>query len=267
MSTIVEEKTLSEENPLLTSGTNVPLALHASSDHYEIVIKPSKSLLDIDWRAMWEYRDMLRFLVIRDFVSKYKQTILGPLWFIIQPLLMTLVFTVIFGTVAGISTDGLPKTLFYLCGMLGWNYFAQCFTATSQNLIVNADLFRKVYFPRIIVPASVVISNLLAFGIQFGTFVAFWVYFKFATDASGEFGLSPLAWMFPLLVLQTGAFSLGVGLWMSALTAKYRDLHNVSQFIIQVWMYITPVIYPLSEISEKYRWAVNLNPMTTIVES
>ncbi len=210
---------------------------------------------------------MLRFLVIRDFVSKYKQTILGPLWFIIQPLFMTLVFTVIFGRVAGIPTDGLPQVLFYLCGMLGWTYFAQCFSATSSNLLVNAALFRKVYFPRIIVPASVIISNLIAFAIQLATFIAFWIYFKYFTDAADRFHLSPWVWLFPLLVLQTGALSFGIGLWMSALTAKYRDLHNISGFIIQAWMYVTPVIYPLSQIPENYRWLINLNPMATIVES
>jgi len=234
---------------------------------YEIIIRPTKSWLAIDWFAIWEYRDMLRFLVIREFISKHKQTILGPVWYIIQPLLMTLVFTVIFGKVAGISTDGLPKTLFYLCGMLAWGYFAQCFQGTSTNLLVNANLFRKVYFPRIIVPASVVISNIIVFGIQLLTFLAFWMYFKFYTGSSDTFFISKWAWLFPLLLLQTSALSLGVGLWMSALTAKYRDLHNMSQFIIQAWMYVTPVIYPLSEIPEQWRWLVNMNPMTTIVES
>ena len=234
---------------------------------YEIIIRPTKSWFAIDWFAIWEYRDMLRFLIIRDFVSKHKQTILGPLWYIIQPLLMTLVFTVIFGKVAGISTDGLPKVLFYLCGMLAWGYFAQCFQSTSTNLLVNANLFRKVYFPRVIVPASVVFSNLIIFAIQLLTFSAFWAYYKLHAETADSFFLSKWVWIFPLLVLQTSALSLGVGLWMSALTAKYRDLHNMSQFIIQAWMYVTPVIYPLSQIPEKWRWAINMNPMTTIVES
>ena len=245
-----------------------PPSIHTTHPHdFEVVIKPTKSWFAIDWIGIWEYRDMLRFLVIRDFVSKYKQTILGPLWFIIQPLFMTLVFTVIFGRVAGISTDELPQTLFYLCGMLGWTYFAQCFQATSSNLLVNAGLFRKVYFPRVIVPMSVVISNLIAFTIQLVTFAAFWIFFKLFTQASDNFHLSGYAWLFPLLVLQTGALSLGVGLWMSALTAKYRDLHNVSAFIIQAWMYVTPVIYPLSQIPETWRWVININPMATVVES
>lgn len=232
----------------------------------ETIIRPSKSWLEIDAKGIWEYRDMLRFLVIRDFVSKYKQTILGPAWFVIQPLFMTLVFTVIFGNVAGLSTDGLPKPLFYLCGMLGWTYFATCFQGTSTNLITNANLYRKVYFPRVVIPISIVISNLLAFAIQLITFIVFWIYFKYFSSASDTFALKSSILFLPLLILQTAALSLGVGLWMSALTAKYRDLQQLSAFIIQAWMYLTPVIYPLSSISENKRWLAELNPMAMIVE-
>ncbi|HBR94343.1 MAG TPA: ABC transporter permease [Opitutae bacterium] len=258
-----DKKTPAQSSRQQHGNSSTPL----TEDGSTLIIRPHRSWLSIDWHGLWEYRDMLRFLIIRDFVSKYKQTVLGPAWFVIQPLFMTLVFTVIFGKVAGISTDGLPQTLFYLSGLLGWNYFAQTFLATSSNLIVNANLFRKVYFPRIIVPASVTISNLIAFTIQLITFGAFWIYFKYFTEAANTFAFSPWAWLFPVLVLQTGALSLGIGLWMSALAAKYRDLHNVSNFIIQAWMYITPVIYPLSSIPEHWRWVVNLNPMTTVVES
>lgn len=234
---------------------------------YELVIRPNRSWMHVDWAGIWEYRDMLFFLVHRDFTAKYKQTLLGPAWFILQPLFMTLVFTVIFGNFAKISTDGLPPTLFYLSGLLAWTYFSTTLTTTSATFITNAKLFGKVYFPRMVVPLSVVISNLLAFALQLATFLAFWVYFKFFTASSGQFHLSPQVWLFPLLVLQTGALSLGAGLWMSALTAKYRDLHHMTPFLVQLWMYGTTVIYPLSVVPEKWRWAVNLNPMTAVVES
>ncbi|MEQ9822930.1 MAG: ABC transporter permease [Puniceicoccaceae bacterium] len=233
----------------------------------EVVIRPSRSWFQLDLQALWHYRDMLRFLVMRDFVSKYKQTILGPAWFVIQPLLMTLVFTVIFGRVAGLSTDGLPQPLFYLCGMLGWTYFSTCFQGTSTQLITNANLYRKVYFPRMVVPISVVVSNLIAYAIQLVTFLCFWGYYRFFTHAGDTFGMDWTLAFLPLVILQTAAFSLGVGLWMSALTAKYRDLQQISAFLIQVWMYVTPVIYPTSVIPEQLRWLVFLNPMAAIVEA
>lgn len=233
----------------------------------EVVIRPSKSWFSIDLRGLWEYRDMLRFLIIRDFISKYKQTILGPLWFILQPLFMTVVFTVIFGRVAGIPTDDLPPFLFYLCGLLCWTYFQSSFTATAGNLVVNAALFRKVYFPRIIVPLSTVFSNLIAFGIQLLTFAAFWVYFKFGTEAADLFHLQPAVALFPLLVLQTALIALGIGLWMSALSAKYRDLHHLTAFIAQALLYLTPIIYPISQIPERFHPLVNLNPLAAVAES
>ena len=233
----------------------------------EIVIKPSTSWFSIDWQGMWEYRDMLRFLIVRDFISKYKQTILGPLWFIIQPLFMTVIFTVIFGRVAGISTDGLPPFLFYLCGQLGWTYFQASFTATAGNLVVNAALFRKVYFPRIIVPLSTVFSNLIAFSIQFVTFSVFWLYFKFGTNLGDSFSLQGSVALFPLLLLQTMAIALGAGLWMSALSAKYRDLHHMTGFIAQALLYLTPIIYPMSQVPARYHTLVNLNPLASVVES
>lgn len=234
---------------------------------HEVVIRPSKSWFVTDWRGIWEYRDMLRFLVMRDFISRYKQTLLGPLWYIIQPLFMTVVFTVIFGRLAGIPTDGLPPFLFYLCGQLGWMYFQTCFTATAGNLITNAALFRKVYFPRVIVPLSVILSNLIAFGIQLVTFLLFWAYFKFLTPAGANFSMQGSIIFFPLLVLQTGAISLGAGLWMSALSAKYRDLHHMTQFISQGLLYLSPIIYPISQVPENFRWLVNLNPLAAVIES
>jgi lipopolysaccharide transport system permease protein len=237
-----------------------------ASTPYEITLRPDTSWLAIELKGIWHYRDLLSLLVWRDFVSKYKQTILGPLWFIIQPLLMTLVFTVIFGKIAGLSTDGLPPVLFYLCGQLGWNYFAQNFNSTSATLINNAGLFSKVYFPRLVVPLSALVSNLFAFFIQAVTFAAFFVYFKYILK-SGTFGFNWHIVFLPLLVVQIAALSLGVGLLCSALSAKYRDLTHASNLLIQIWMYATPVIYPLSKFPLHWRWIAALNPMTFIIES
>lgn len=234
---------------------------------YQLVIRPSQSWLRIDYRSLWQYRDLLLLLVRRDFVSKYKQTVLGPAWFILQPLLTTLVFTVIFGGLARLSTDGVPPVLFYLCGLTAWSYFAQSVTSTSSTFVSNAHLFGKVYFPRLIVPLSSVLSNLLAFAIQLATFLAVYAYFKLVTAAGATFGPRPELLLFPLLVVQIAMLSLGVGLWMSALTAKYRDFAHLSGFMIQLWMYATPVIYPLSVVPEKWRWVAVLNPMTVPVES
>jgi lipopolysaccharide transport system permease protein len=238
----------------------------AQSTPFEIVLRPDAGWRSLELASLWQYRDLLSLLVWRDFVSKYKQTILGPLWFIIQPLCLTLVFTVIFGKIARLSTDGLPPVLFYLCGQLGWNYFAQNFSSNSATFVNNAGLFGKVYFPRLVVPLAALVSNLFAFAIQSATFVCFYIYFKYGRGAGG-FGMDWHVILLPLLVLQTAVLSLGVGLVMSALTAKYRDLTHLSALIIQVWMYATPVIYPLSEFPVQWRWAAALNPMTPIVEA
>jgi len=232
---------------------------------FEIVLRPETGWRGIELAGLWRYRDLLSLLVWRDFVSKYKQTILGPLWFIIQPLSMTLVFAVVFGRIAGLSTDGLPPVLFYLCGQLGWNYFAQNLSSTSATFVVNAALFSKVYFPRLVIPLAAVISNLFAFGIQVAMFVCFYAYFKYARGVAG-FGMQWQVIVLPLLVLQTAILSLGVGLILSALTAKYRDLTHLSALIVQIWMYATPVIYPLSKVPPRWQWIALLNPMTPIVE-
>jgi lipopolysaccharide transport system permease protein len=234
-------------------------------EQFEIVLKPDAGWRSLQLASIWQYRDLLSLLVWRDFVSKYKQTILGPLWFIIQPLSMTLVFTVIFGKVAGLSTDGVPPVLFYLCGQLGWNYFAQNFSSNSATFVANAGLFGKVYFPRLVVPLAALVSNLFAFLIQAATFACFYIYFKYGRGAPG-FGMDWHVILLPLLVLQTAILSLGVGLVISALTAKYRDLTHVTALLIQVWMYATPVIYPLSAFPPQWRWVALLNPMTPIVE-
>lgn len=232
----------------------------------ELIIEPTSGWHRLNWRELLHYRDLLLLLVRRDFVSKYKQTILGPLWFIIQPLMTTLVFTVIFGRVAKISTDELPQMLFYLCGMLGWQYFAECIRGTSATFVVNQGIFGKVYFPRLVVPVAVVTSNLLAFAIQFATFTAFWVYFRFFTSANVVCSFWSIFFV-PLLIIQQAALGLGVGLWLSSLTAKYRDFMHLTGFLTQLWMYATPVVYPLSVIPEKWRWVSVMNPMTQVVES
>src|SRR6516164_6374499 len=238
-----------------------------ASSNYEIVIRPTRGWLQLNLGEIWQYRDLLFLLVHRDFVAKYKQTILGPAWFVLQPLLTTVVFSIVFGEIAKIPTDDLPRMLFYLAGLLGWNYFAQTFQSTSATLVANAGIFGKVYFPRLVVPLSAIISNLFAFALQLATLLAVWIYFKLFTGAGELFGFSVgIVWL-PLVLLQVAALSLGVGLWISALTAKYRDFTFLSGFIIQIWMYATPVIYPLSQIPERWRWLAVLNPMTMPVEA
>lgn len=234
---------------------------------YGFIIEPSKGWLRIDWRSIFHYRDLLWLLVRRDFVSQFKQSVLGPLWFIIQPLLTTVVFTVVFGKVAKIPTDGQPPILFYLCNMMAWGYFSGCLGYTSNIFLGYANIFGKVYFPRLIVPLSVVFSRLIAFGIQLGTFLSFWIYFKFFTASGVDIHLSPWIVILPLLLLQIAALGLGTGLCIAALTTRYRDLAFLAGFLTQLWMYATPVVYPLSEIPERWRFWVALNPMTEVVES
>lgn len=233
----------------------------------EFIIEPTSSWFHVPWREIVRYRDLLFLLVRRDFVAQYKQTILGPLWFVIQPLLTTVVFTVIFSKVAKIPTDQLPPMLFYLCGMLGWNYFARCMGGTSSTFVGNAGLFGKVYFPRLVVPLAVVLSQLMSFAIQLVTFLCFWLWFKFLTASGSSFALTSYLFALPLLLLQTAAIGLGVGLWMSSLTAKYRDFGHLAGFLTQLWMYATPVVYPLSAVPERWRWVASLNPMTGIIEA
>ena len=193
-----------------------------------------------------------------------KQTVLGPLWFILQPLLTTLTFTVVFGNIAQLSTDGLPKILFYLSGVTAWNYFADCLTKTSETFVANASIFGKVFFPRLAVPVSIVISNLIRFGIQVALFLAFYFYFL----ASGApIRPTQALWLMPLLVLIMATLGLGLGIIVSSMTTKYRDLRFLVQFGVQLLMYTTPVIYPLSALPDRYRWIVVANPMTPVIET
>ena len=227
------------------------------------IIRARRGWFDINYSELWSYRDLILLFVRRDFVAFYKQTILGPLWFLIQPLFTTLVFTVIFGKVAQISTDGLPQILFYMAGITVWNYFANCLTQTSNTFVTNAGIFGKVYFPRLTVPISVVITNLITFAIQFGLFLVFLLYFYV-----GGSSIQPNLWILltPLLLIQMATLGLGIGIVVSSLTTKYRDLTFAVGFGVQLFMYATPIVYPLSQIPAKWHWLVALNPMVSIVE-
>ncbi len=232
-----------------------------------VILRPNQSWLQVDWRGIIQYSDLLWELVMRDFTAKYKQTLLGPLWSIINPLLTTMVFTLLFGRVMKVSTSGIPPLLFYLCSLLGWTYFANVLGATGTSLTGNARIFSKVYFPRLVPPLAVTISNLVGFVIQFLFFCIAYVYFKFFTDTGAQLTMGPWVFLFPVLIVHMAILGLGVGLVISALTAKYRDLNHLTVLLVQLWMYATPVIYPLSKIPERWRWISQLNPMTAVVEA
>jgi len=232
---------------------------------WDEIIRPKRGWFDINLSELWRYRDLVMMFVKRDFVSIYKQTILGPLWYILQALFTTLMFTIVFGKIAKLSTDGIPPILFYLSGVVCWNYFSQCLTKTSSTFIANANIFGKVYFPRLTVPVSTVISNLIGFAIQLVILICFILYYKFQGIVSINFNLTLL--MFPFLVILMAALSLGIGIIISSLTTKYRDLQQVVIFGVQLLMYATPVIYPLSSLGGNFRLMVLLNPMTAIVET
>ena len=236
------------------------------NDDWALIIRPRTGLFDLHLEDVWRYRDLLWMFVRRDFVAVYKQTILGPLWFIIQPLLTTLIFTVIFSGVAKIPTDGYPPLLFYLAGTTPWNYFAACLTKTSNTFVSNAPIFGKVYFPRLIVPLSIVVSTIIQFGIQFLLFVGFLIYFlSTGTGLTPQWGWIPV--LTPLLVLLMAALGLGAGIVVSSLTTKYRDFTFLITFGVQLLMYATPVIYPSSAVPAKWRWVVDMNPMSAPIEA
>lgn len=226
-------------------------------------ITPRRNLFDLKLDEIWHYRDLLVLFIKRDIVVTYKQTVLGPLWFFIQPMLTTAMFLLVFGRIAKISTDGVPPILFYLGGITMWNYFSESLRLTSDTFVKNASLFGKVYFPRVVTPLSIVASNLVKFGIQLGLFLVVFFYYLF-TDANIVPNRTLL--LVPVYVLVTALLALGFGLIISAMTTKYRDLMFLIQFGIQLWMYATPVIYPLTSIPEAYQPYILLNPMTSIVE-
>ncbi len=234
------------------------------TEEWTLVVKPDVSLLDIRLRELWRYRDLIVLFVRRDFVSVYKQTILGPLWFLIQPVLTTITFTIIFGSIAKISTDGVPPMLFYLSGLVGWNYFADCLNKTSNTFIGNAQLFGKVYFPRLAVPISIVISSLVTYLIQFLLFLAF--YFYYNLDGA-NLHINNAILLLPVLVFFMACLGLGSGIIISSMTTKYRDLRFLVAFGVQLLMYATPVIYPMSILSPKKQFVLALNPMSSIIET
>ncbi|WP_455658997.1 ABC transporter permease [Phocaeicola faecalis] len=236
-------------------------------EKWSLVIVPKTGLFKLDLRELWRYRDLLVMYIHRDIVTFYKQTILGPLWFLIQPLFTTLMFMFVFGGIAGISTDGLPQPLFYMAGLLCWNYFAECLNRCSDTFNANQNVFGKVYFPRLIVPLSIVVSSIVKMGIQFGLFLFIYLYYIVG-------GYSPVlnayAFLLPLLILILAGLGLGFGLLISSLTTKYRDLRFLVTFGVQLWMYATPVIYPLSVMQQdhrQYMWLILANPLTAVIET
>jgi lipopolysaccharide transport system permease protein len=234
-------------------------------NNWDMVIQPQRSLLDLRLGELWRYKDLVMLFVRRDFVAVYKQTILGPLWYLIQPLLTTITFTVIFGNIASLPTDGLPQFLFYMSGTVVWSYFASCLTKTSETFVQNANLFGKVYFPRLAVPVSILISNLITFLIQFGMFLVFVLYFI----VSGTSIQPNWLWvaLSPILMLMMAGLGLGFGIIISSLTTKYRDLRFLVTFGVSLLMYATPVIYPASTIPERFQWVIQSNPMTPVIEA
>ncbi len=238
--------------------------IQTNKENWTIEIKPKKKLLDVDLKGIWRYRDLYYMYVKRDIITVYKQTILGPLWFLIQPILTTIMYMFVFGGLAGISTDGIPQPLFYMSGILLWNYFNAAFMVSSNVFTANASVFGKVYFPRLVVPLSGITSNLIKFGIQLLLFIIIYLYY-YIQGVNLSINWSIL--LFPLLILMIALHAMSWGLIISALTTKYRDLTQLVAFGIQLFMYLTPVIYPLSAAPEKYRIFISLNPLTPIFET
>ena len=221
--------------------------------NWDIIITNRNKLLSLNLHEVWRYRDLLTMYVKRDIVTFYKQTILGPMWFIIQPIFTTIMFMFVFGGIAGISTDGIPQAVFYLAGLVCWNYFQDCLSKCSDTFNANQAIFGKVYFPRLVVPLSIVTSNLIKMGIQFALFLVVYIYY-----------------LVPVLIVMLGCLGLGFGMIISSMTTKYRDLRFLITFGVQLWMYATPVIYPLSVMKEtypRYIWVLVANPLTAILET
>lgn len=236
----------------------------SDTDEWDMILQSQRGWFDLRLSELWRYRDLILLFVRRDFVATYKQTVLGPLWYLIQPLLTTVIFMFIFGRIASLPTDGLPQFLFYMSGTVVWSYFATCLNKTADTFIVNSHLFGKVYFPRLAVPISILLSNLFAFLIQFGFFLFFMGYFAIKGSV-----LQPNWWILftPVFVLMMAGLGFGFGIIVSSLTTKYRDLRFLVQFGTQLLMYATPVIYPTSSIPQQYQWIIRANPMTSLVEA
>jgi lipopolysaccharide transport system permease protein len=232
-------------------------------ESWDLVIEPQSSLFDLKLRQVWRYRDLLLLFVKRDFISFYKQTILGPIWFFIQPIFTTATYVFVFGRLAGISTDGVPMPLFYLTGITAWTYFSDCLLKTSTVFTDNAGIFGKVYFPRLVMPLSIVISNLVRFGVQLTLLMLVMIYYVIG---GLEFHFNGYTLLFPLFIVLMAAQGLGLGMIVSAMTTKYRDLAFLLRFGIQLLMYMTTVVYPLSTLSGQMKTLIGANPMTSVIE-
>lgn len=242
--------------------------MESEKEHWDIIIKPRDNSFSLNFGEIWKYRDLVKRYIHRDIVTAYKQTVLGPLWYIIQPLFTTIMYMFVFAGIANIPTDGLPQPLFYLSGILIWNYFAECLGRAQGTFLGNAGVFSKVYFPRMVVPISGAISTMLKLAIQVATFAVIYLYFYYVKGID----ISPNIYilLFPLLILMTACFAIGTGIIISSMTTKYRDMGILIGFLVSLWMYITPIIYPLSVMSERYseyKWIIALNPLTPIVET
>ena len=235
-------------------------------DNWDLIITPNRGYFEFHFNEIWNFRDLLLIFIRRDIITQYKQTILGPLWIVIPPILTTLVFTLFFGNIAGISTDGIPNVLFYMAGIINWNFFSTALTSTSNTLAGNVGIFGKAYFPRIIVPLSTIASSFLRYFIQFGIFLFILTYFVFFKSANFTIQYQ-LLWVLPMLIFIMAIMGLGFGLLFSALTAKYKDLRFLIGFGVRLMMYASTVIFPLSIIPEKYKWIILGNPMSAIIES
>ena len=238
-----------------------------TEESWTMIIKPKGTAFSLNLKEIWQYRDLLEMYIKRDIVTYYKQTILGPIWFFVQPIFTTVVFMFVFGGLAGIPTDGIPQPLFYLSGITLWNYFSDSLTRTSDTFISNQAIFGKVYFPRLIAPLSITITGLIKMFIQLGMFaiIYVWLALKGTNVAPNAY-----AFLFPVLILILAGIGLGFGIIISSLTTKYRDLKFLLGFAVQLWMYATPVIYPLSVMSgkyEKYLWLIQANPLTAVMET
>ena len=243
-----------------------------AEEKWDIEIKPKDKLLSVDFKELWRYRDLCGLFVKRNIITQYKQTILGPVWFVVQPALTVIMYMVVFGGIAGIPTDGVPRPLFYLAGTCLWQYFADCLTKTSNTFVDNSGIFGKVYFPRLVMPVANVTSNLLRFGIQFGFFIIVYIVYYFV-DPTCTAHLTWYALLFPLMILMIAGLALGFGTIISSMTTKYRDLQVLFTFLVQLWMYATPIVYPLSQTHNKFFLGVPvhtfmcLNPVTPVIET
>lgn len=234
---------------------------------WDLIIKSKEEQTAFNFAELLRYKDLLVLFVKRDFISLYKQTILGPIWVVIQPILTTITFYIVFTKIAEIGTTGLPAILFYMLGVTVWTYFSDCVIKTSDTFIVNQNIFGKVYFPRIVVPLSLIITNLIKFGIQFVIFLLLYLVYFFFIEEDPAWSISSYGLLFPVLIIIMAALGLGIGLIISSLTTKYRDLRFLIQFGIQLAMYATPIVWPLSILDESVQWKLMINPMTSIVET